>query len=131
MLENNYWSLAISDKEAADILYNNGMYNASIVHAQQACEKVFKSVIIDFDLIDCENDPLLRTHNLSKLLRFIIQNLNIQCSLSQDTMGWLSGMYFYARYPGDDFIVVEAMEAQRALNKMDEVINFAERLYNS
>lgn len=76
------------------------VYNALPSIAQNACEKYFKDLIDRFyEPINKEEDSrkneILRTHSLTKLMRFIENNLNIEIDdHAKDVIEGADGYYF-------------------------------------
>lgn len=57
-------------------------------------------------------ENILRSHSLTKLIRFIEENLDIEIDdHTKDVIEGADGYYFSTRYPGDNSIEVNARDA--------------------
>ena len=77
MSSNNYYDIAIKN-DYRYLKHNLGLdfYNNTLPLMQQICEKLFKSVLIDFDLVDIDL-PILRSHKLDRLYETIKAEIQI------------------------------------------------------
>ena len=90
-----------------------GNYNGLASVCAQACEKYLKAVL---ELCFAENQELvslLHSHNLRSIYNVIITKYELQIS-SKDCK-WVGDFYFDARYPGDNFILVNREDAIECL----------------
>jgi HEPN domain-containing protein len=77
-----------------------------------------KAVIEIYD-VDNENSlQLMRTHNL-RLLVNRLRELFKGCPLSSKDYKWLGDFYYEARYPGDNFVVVNEEDALESLRLVE------------
>lgn len=92
--------------------YNQGLVaNAMGAMAQEICEKYLKHLIEEYIIPQNSQDnflktEILRTHNLSKLSKYISSHLP-EVKLNRQALNLVNGLYFTTRYPGDESIVVD------------------------
>ncbi|MDO4557205.1 MAG: HEPN domain-containing protein [Lachnospiraceae bacterium] len=114
MGENDYQYAKVGMEFSSDL----GNYNNVVSGFAQAAEKYLKAIIqLDY----AEEDALryLKSHNLRALLNKIKEKRAFNVS-SRDCK-WLGDFYFDARYPGDNFVLVNSEDAQDALRIIDDV----------
>lgn len=81
--------------------------SGSGVYAQQAVEKMLKQYLKE--VLYCSDENLLRTHNLRRLFKAVgISGLDQYKAQLYE----LSDAYFNTRYPGEDYWVLTATEAE-------------------
>lgn len=90
-----------------------GNFNGVAALCSQSGEKYLKAVIEKCFIGDEDALDLLHSHNLRALYNKVITKFNLQVS-SKDCK-WLGDFYFDARYPGDNFVVVNEQDAEECL----------------
>lgn len=121
-MKNDYYSIAINDLEyLVSVIPHARGYNQIAVQAQQAAEKLLKSVAE----IVCTSDieEILKTHNLKKIYTAIQRESDEFTNLNARDLAYLKDYYFEAKYPGDDFITVTLEQCNECLEIMYEVFN--------
>lgn len=119
---NSYFGTAENDYLYAKtgIMNGNNLSNFNVAASlcAQAAEKYMKAVIEIYD-VDNENSlQLMRTHNL-RLLVNRLRELFKGCPLSSKDYKWLGDFYYEARYPGDNFVVVNEEDALESLRLVE------------
>lgn len=119
---NSYYGTAENDYlyAKAGIMNDNNLSNFNVAAGlcAQAAEKYMKAVIEIYD-VDNENSlQLMRTHNL-RLLVNRLRELFKGCPLSSKDYKWLGDFYYEARYPGDNFVVVNEEDALESLRLVE------------
>lgn len=132
---NSYLGMAKSDylfaKSSLDVGEMIGNYNQVVAILAQAGEKYLKAVIELCFIGDDDAMVLLHSHNLRALYNKVITKFELKVS-SRDCK-WLGDFYFDARYPGDNFVVVNRKDADECLKIVKQLeiditkIIFAER----
>ncbi len=129
---NSYLSYAESDFNFFKAAVKSGMiYNAMPAIAQNSCEKYLKDLVERFfvpenqdELID--KTKIMRTHSLSKLLKFIENDMGITITDdAKDAIEGADGYYFTTRYPGDNSIEVDS----RDIRKCEKALNLTKQLH--
>ena len=99
-----YYDFADNNFNFLIAAYEQGLVgNAMGAMAQETCEKYLKHIIEEYIV---PNDSKLRTHNLTKLSKYILSYLP-DIKLDRQSLNLVNGLYFTTRYPGDESIVVE------------------------
>lgn len=111
LAENEYLYLQ-SDFEVSETI---GNFNRLAYSCSQIVEKYLKSII---DKIPGRRE-LLHSHNLRALYNEVVVNYSLRVS-SKDCH-WLGSFYFDARYPGDDFCVVNREDALECLRITEDI----------
>ncbi|MCR1839578.1 HEPN domain-containing protein [Murimonas intestini] len=98
--------------------------NAMGAMAQEVCEKYLKHLIEEYivpkDLQEnSQKTEILRTHNLSKLSKYI-NNYLPEVKLNRQALNLVNGLYFTTRYPGDESIVVEKEDLKEYIEVVKE-----------
>ncbi|MFU0826428.1 MAG: HEPN domain-containing protein [Lachnoclostridium sp.] len=126
---NSYYGTAENDYlfAKAGIMndYTNGNYNVAASLCAQAAEKYMKAVIEVFDADNENSLQLMRTHNL-RLLVNRLREIFADCPLSSKDYKWLGDFYYEARYPGDNFVMVnreDALESLRLVEVLKEWVD--------
>lgn len=107
-----YFDFAENNYDFLLAAYEQGLVgNAMGAMAQETCEKYLKHIIEEYvvpqDLQgNAKKAEILRTHNLSKLSKYIVQYVS-DIKLNRQALNLINGLYFTTRYPGDESIVVE------------------------
>ena len=129
-LKNSYYDIAYNDYLFLQKSLNTGFYNNTLPLMQQICEKLLKSVLIDFDLVNSDVDTLLRIHKLDRIYEGVKSRLNqpVPFELSVESLAWLTSFYFDCRYPGDNFIVATAEHEKKALVITENILRFVNQL---
>ena len=107
-----YYDFADNNFNFLIAAYEQGLVgNAMGAMAQETCEKYLKHIIEEYIVPNDSNEnakktELLRTHNLTKLSKYILSYLP-DIKLDRQSLKIVNGLYFTTRYPGDESIVVE------------------------
>lgn len=127
---NSYMGMADNDfafaKAGIETGIQLGNFNGTAAIAAQAAEKYLKAILElgfsdDASLID-----LLHSHNLRALYNKIITKYELRVN-SRDCK-WLGDFYFDARYPGDNFVVVNRQDADECLMLTEKIAEDARRI---
>lgn len=131
-----YFDFAENNYDFLLAAYEQGLVgNAMGAMAQETCEKYLKHIIEEYvvpqDLQgNAEKAEILRTHNLSKLSKYIVQYVS-DIKLNRQALNLINGLYFTTRYPGDESIVVEKEDIDDYIEAVKEcrksVIEFIEK----
>ncbi len=95
---------ARNDLRAAKILLEEGLFDESAFHAQQAAEKALKALLVAHRV-----EPP-RTHNIARLLSLLEPKVDVSWAYEED----LPALTYYAveiRYPAPPIMREEALEA--------------------
>lgn len=109
--------------------YKNGLVgNAMGAMAQETCEKYLKHLIDEYVILgdsadNAKKTEILRTHNLTKLSKYISSHLP-EVNLDRPSLNLVNGLYFTTRYPGDESIMVEK-------DDLDEYIDAVKKCKNA
>ena len=107
-----YYDFADNNFNFLIAAYEQGLVgNAMGAMAQETCEKYLKHIIEEYIVPNDSNEnakktELLRTHNLTKLSKYILSYLP-DIKLDRQSLNLVNGLYFTTIYPGDESIVVE------------------------
>lgn len=130
----SYLSFAENDYAFFKQSMQAGMvYNALPAIAQNACEKYLKDIIDRFYEPQTNEEnigkiSILRSHSLSKLLRFIEKQMDLCISdEAKDAIEGGDGYYFSTRYPGDNSIEVD----ERDMRKADKALEYTRQVHRS
>ena len=131
-----YFDFAENNYDFLLAAYEQGLVgNAMGAMAQETCEKYLKHIIEEYvvpqDLQgNAKKAEILRTHNLSKLSKYIVQYVP-DIKLNRQALNLINGLYFTTRYPGDESIVVEKEDIDDYIEAVKEcrksVIEFIEK----
>lgn len=114
---NSYLGMAKNDylyaKNSMNIGKEIGNYNGVAALCAQAGEKYLKAAIEKCFVDDIDMMNLLHSHNLRALYNKIITRFHL--SVSSKDCKWLGDFYYDARYPGDNFILVNENDAKECL----------------
>lgn len=131
-----YFDFAENNYDFLLAAYEQGLVgNAMGAMAQETCEKYLKHIIEEYvvpqDLQgNAKKAEILRTHNLSKLSKYIVQYVS-DIKLNRQALNLINGLYFTTRYPGDESIVVEKEDIDDYIEAVKEcrksVIEFIEK----
>ena len=96
--------------------------------AQETCEKYLKHLIDEYVILgdsadNAKKTEILRTHNLTKLSKYISSHLP-EVNLDRPSLNLVNGLYFTTRYPGDESIMVEK-------DDLDEYIDAVKKCKNA
>ena len=120
---NSYAGLAENDylyaKNSMDVGRAVGNFNVVASLCAQAAEKYLKSVIEKSFLDDPDVLNLLHTHNLRAIYNKIITKYTL--TVSSKDCKWLGDFYYDARYPGDNFIVVNEDDANECIHIVEQI----------
>ena len=122
---NSYFGMAKNDylyaKNAMNTGKEIGNYNIVAALCAQSGEKYLKAVIEKCFIGDDDVMDLLHSHNLRALYNKIITKFALNTS-SKDCK-WLGDFYFDARYPGDNFVLVNESDAKECLTIVESIEN--------
>ena len=124
-----YYQIAVNDLEYLQpTLSFSKVYNPIVVQAQQIAEWMLKSVA---ELVCTESiEDVLKTHNLKKIYLEICK-YDKTIRLSAKDLGFLKDFYFEAKYPGENFILVDRQMCNECLEVMYSVIAETNRFRQS
>ena len=115
----SYFDFADNDFQFFMASYNHGMIaNMMGAMAQGICEKYMKHLISSYDDIqtrekNSEHQSILRSHNLTRLMKYLKENLGIEYSKETSRkMKTIDGFYFSTRYPGEDSIMLDSEDIE-------------------
>lgn len=124
-----YYDFADNNYDFLMAAYKNGLVgNAMGAMAQETCEKYLKHlndeyVILGDSADNAKKTEILRTHNLTKLSKYISSHLP-EVNLDRPSLNLVNGLYFTTRYPGDESIMVEK-------DDLDEYIDAVKKCKNA
>ncbi len=107
----SYFDFAENDYMYFQECYKAGMvFNQMGAIAQGICEKYMKHIVEEYVAPDSdeeynEKERVLRTHSLTRLMRYIQENLP-EFQVDRQKLRIIDGLYFATRYPGDDSISI-------------------------
>ena len=107
-----YYDFADNNFDFLMAAYKNGLVgNVMGAMTQETCEKYLKHLIDEYVVPENSTDnvqktEVLRTHNLTKLSKYISVHLP-EVKLDRQSLNLVYGLYFTTRYPGDESILVE------------------------
>ena len=124
-----YYDFADNNYDFLMAAYKNGLVgNAMGAMAQETCEKYLKHLIDEHVILgdsadNAKKTEILRTHNLTKLSKYISSHLP-EVNLDRPSLNLVNGLYFTTRYPGDESIMVEK-------DDLDEYIDAVKKCKNA
>ena len=124
-----YYDFADNNYDFLMAAYKNGLVgNAMGAIAQETCEKYLKHLIDEYVILgdsadNAKKTEILRTHNLTKLSKYISSHLP-EVNLDRPSLNLVNGLYFTTRYPGDESIMVEK-------DDLDEYIDAVKKCKNA
>ncbi|WP_455055003.1 HEPN domain-containing protein [Merdimonas faecis] len=124
-----YYDFADNNYDFLMAAYKNGLVgNAMGTMAQETCEKYLKHLIDEYVILgdsadNAKKTEILRTHNLTKLSKYISSHLP-EVNLDRPSLNLVNGLYFTTRYPGDESIMVEK-------DDLDEYIDAVKKCKNA
>lgn len=124
-----YYDFADNNYDFLMAAYKNGLVgNAMGAMAQETCEKYLKHLIDEYVILgdsadNAKKTEILRTHNLTKLSKYISSHLP-EANLDRPSLNLVNGLYFTTRYPGDESIMVEK-------DDLDEYIDAVKKCKNA
>lgn len=119
---NSYYGMAYNDycyaKAGLQTGDQLGNYNVVAALCSQAAEKYLKAVLeVTFGE---ESIGLMHSHNLRAITNQLIEAYP-GLEISGKDMKWLGDFYYDARYPGDNFVVVNRKDALECLRLTEEL----------
>ena len=124
-----YYDFADNNYDFLMAAYKNGLVgNAMGAMAQETCEKYLKHLIDEYVILgdsadNAKKTEILRTHNLTKLSKYISSHLP-EVNLDRPSLNLVNGLYFTTRYPSDESIMVEK-------DDLDEYIDAVKKCKNA
>lgn len=120
-LVKEWLQLGDDDLKYAELGLEEGPYNLSCFHSQQAVEKYFKGLLTACDI------EFPKTHRLEQLLQLAAP---IDKSLAQfeDDARYLDGFYIGTRYAGGVFETFSKEEAEKALDMAKDIAEAIRKL---
>mgnify|MGYP005762294613 CR=1 FL=1 len=121
----SYFDFAENDYKFFMAAYKNHMVaNQMGAIAQGICEKYLKHIITEY-IVPKSNEEnyskntILRTHSLTKLLKYIRQSLP-DFEIDKKQIQAIDGYYFTTRYPGDDSITIDEVDIEDCKMAIEE-----------
>lgn len=118
-MKDDYYSIGLYDLDSAALNYKFSRYNTGGTLAQQAIEKLLKSVVPLVCTTDVEN--LQRGHNLVVIYKAIHENLSTFV-LDLNKLRYIKDFYYDTRYPGENFEWITKEECSIACDYMYTVL---------
>ncbi len=124
-MKNSYYSIGYDDylfaKDSLPLCDRTGNYNSVVAILAQSAEKLLKEVIEVKFADDSACISILKTHNLRTIINKIKERYPDSAFNSMECK-WLGDFYFDARYPGDNFVVVNKEDAYTALAITESIL---------
>ena len=123
-MENSYIAIARQAKIGITCMYRKGASNEFAASASKTAERYLKAVIEIYG--DASIDPsVLKTHSMKRLYKACqkIEGFNLD---KKDTDA-LSGYYFEASYPGDNFVEVSEEEEDACFEALNNIADAVEK----
>ena len=117
-MKNDYYSIAMEDLLYVQTTLNTEFYNNISIMCQQISEKLLKSVA---ELECTDIDKLMQSHNL-RALYTEIRKVRSDFILDPKELSMLKDYYYDAKYPGDNFVVVDKISCEENLQVMYNVL---------
>ena len=117
-LTNDFYSIAYNDLLYLQFTLSQNNYNPVAANAQQVAEKLLKSVI---NSVLVDDSKSIKTYNLRKL-NDSLKESNVELFLDDLELSYLTDFYFDARYPGDDFVIVDKSRCNKCLEIMYKIV---------
>ena len=115
---NDYYKIACNDMAYLQATLNTGLYNNIAVGCQQVAEKMLKSVA---EVVCLNIGNLMNSHNL-RAIYSEINRVEETFKLDKPSLAMLKDFYFDAKYPGDNFVVVDYETCAECLDILYDVI---------
>ena len=131
-----YYDFADNNYDFLMAAYKNGLVgNAMGAMAQETCEKYLKHLIDEYVILgdsadNAKKTEILRTHNLTKLSKYISSHLP-EVNLDRPSLNLVNGLYFTTRYPGDESIMVEKDDLDEYIDAVKKCKNAVDELIRS
>jgi len=122
-----YYDIAVNDYKFLSHNIHQGFYNNTLPLIQQIAEKLLKSILYDYELID-KDDNILSSHKLNKIYLKIKSVLDLPYKLDEKNLVWFTDFYFEYRYPGDDFIETNQEQEDNALAILENIFEFVNQI---
>ena len=110
-LQNNYYSIAMTDLLFLQHSLDTEFYNQITIQCQQVVEKLLKSVL---EIVSPQAQKLFGSHNLRSIATEIANN-GVSLNVSIKDFAVLKDYYFESRYPGADFLIATRTDCEQAL----------------
>lgn len=122
----DYYSIACNDLQ---YFINIGMqdlreqehpypYNNVAIQVQQIVEKLLKYVC---EFLGVDEESYSRIHSLGRLYKYI-RDKGFTVSVDWGKLLYLSGLYYVARYPGDEYVEVSREEALDCVSVLESLL---------
>ena len=131
-----YYDFADNNYDFLMAAYKNGLVgNAMGAMAQETCEKYLKHLIDEYVILgdsadNAKKTEILRTHNLTKLSKYISSHLP-EVNLDRPSLNLVNGLYFTTRYPGDESIMVEKDDLDKYIDAVKKCKNAVDEFIRS
>ena len=119
MKKNDYYSIACEDLKYLQCTLGTPLYNNIAVGAQQVTEKMIKS-LAEHTCVGIEK--LMNGHNL-RALYMEIHKVLPEFFLDKGALSMLKDFYYDAKYPGDNFVVVDRTECLETMYETIRAVN--------
>ena len=83
---------ADENMKSAEVLLQNGLFNACLQNIQQAAEKHLKSLLIE------KGTGLIKSHSIRQLIHALAEH-QITITMSEDEIDLLDSIYLPSKYP--------------------------------
>lgn len=123
-MKNDYYDIAFNDYLYLSRSTDTKFYNQISSATQQVAEKLLKSVLVE---VKINAEDIFKSHNLNIIYREICSVYQSNKPLKVAELSLLKDMYFQARYPGEDFILVSEEECIYNLKILLDVIEYTNR----
>lgn len=106
-----YYDFADNDYKFFMDAHERGLVgNAMGALAQGICEKYLKHIVSEYIIVNtleenANKTEVLKTHNLSKLSRYLMDRLP-EMKVNKSALNIVNGLYFTTRYPGEESLDV-------------------------
>ena len=124
-MKNSYYQIGYDDylyaRDSMPLCKRINNYNSVVGILAQSAEKLMKEIIEVQFADDSSCIAILKTHNLRVLVNKIKERYP-DCGLDSVECKWLGDFYYDARYPGDNFVVVNEEDANQALEITEKVL---------
>lgn len=125
--KNNYYAIACCNVYSLYYLIESNFYNDITVQAQQVTEKMLKSVA---ERVCTDIEDALRSYNL-RILYDAIHSVIPTFNLDRGRLSIMKDLYFEAKYPGTNFVLVSRTDCEKCLELMYDCIEEVNKVRKS